>query len=90
MAYEFGNHLGPLAGADGGGDERVAQVIYAELGFHCELLNMHVTVVVSEGQAVTPVPTAWPLGVAAALTLAGLAVLWSRRRGERSTREPVS
>ncbi len=60
------------------------------LGFHCELLNMRVTVVVSEGQAVTPVPTAWPLGVAAALTLTGLAALWSRHRGERSTREPAS
>ena len=59
------------------------------LGFHCELLNMHVTVVVSEGQA-APVPSAWPIAVAAALILAGLAALWSRRRGEPSARAPMS
>ena len=59
------------------------------LGFHCELLNMKVTVVVSEGQPV-PVPWAWPPGVAAALALAGLAALWSRRRGEPSARSPGS
>ncbi len=52
------------------------------LGFHCDLLNMRVRVVVSEG-APHPkgVPSAWPLGVAAALALAGLAVLRSRRHG---------
>ena len=44
-------------------------------GFHCDLLNMRVTVVVS-GPAV---PVAWPPAVAAALALAGLVM--SRRLG---------
>jgi hypothetical protein len=47
-------------------------------GFHCDLLNMKVTVVVSEAK---PVPVlAWPLRVAAVLALAGLAALRIRRR----------
>lgn len=50
------------------------------LGFHCELLNMNVTVVVSDAPLAQPVPSAWPTAVAAALALAGLAALTVGRR----------
>ena len=50
------------------------------LGFHCELLNMKVTVVVSDAPLAQPVPSAWPTAVAAALALAGLAALTVGRR----------
>ena len=45
------------------------------LGFHCELLNMKVTIVVSDAPLAQPVPSAWPTALAAALALAGLAAL---------------
>ena len=43
------------------------------LGFHCDLLNMNVTVVVSEDQP-APVPI-WAPGIAAGLVLTGFAAL---------------
>lgn len=49
-------------------------------GFHCDLFNMNVTVVVSPAPPVGVPVVLWPPGVAAALALAGLAALRSRRR----------
>jgi plastocyanin len=50
-------------------------------GFHCELLNMNVTVVVSGPEPPAVPVLAWPPGLAAALVMAGLVVLRLKRRG---------
>jgi plastocyanin len=47
-----------------------------DTGFHCNFLNMKVTVVVSEGQ---PVPLGWPPTLAAVLAVAAVAALRRRR-----------
>ena len=51
------------------------------LGFHCELLNMNVTVVVSGPEPPAVPVLAWPPGLAAVLAMAGLVVLRLKRRG---------